>query len=71
MCVKAIEVSLAPLVVGGTAEALLAQGVPFVLASAYDHHGLEGAAALARVSMLGEKTDERRLLAALAQAVTA
>ena len=70
VCVKAVEF-LAPLVVGGTAEALRAQGVPFVLASAYDQHGLEAARALAGAPNLGKPTDERRLLAALAQAVTA
>ena len=48
---------------GGAAGA----GVPFVLASAYDHHGLAAVALAGRQP--GKPTDERRLLAALAQAV--
>ena len=51
------------------AEELRARGVPFVLASAYGHHGLAAVTALAGVPNLGKPTDERRLLAALAQAV--
>jgi two-component system, response regulator PdtaR len=51
------------------AEELRARGVPFVLASAYDSRGLTMVAALAEVPNLGKPTDERRLLAALAQAV--
>ena len=71
VCVKAIE-SLAPLVVGGTAEALRAQGVPFVLASAYDHARAGGGRALwqARPTSASPPTSGA-LLAALAQAVTA
>jgi two-component system, response regulator PdtaR len=51
------------------AEELRARGVPLVLASAYDSRGLTAAAALAEVPNLSKPTDERRLLAALAQAV--
>ena len=51
------------------AEELRARGVPFVLASAYGHHGLAAVTALAGVPNLGKPTDERLLLAALAQAV--
>ena len=53
---------------GGTVAARLrARGVPFVLASAYDRLG-PAAAALAGALNVGKPTDERRLLAALAQA---
>jgi DNA-binding response OmpR family regulator len=51
------------------AEELRARGVPFVLASAYDRHGPAVVPALAGVPNLGKPTDERRLLAVLAQAV--
>ena len=52
------------------AEELRARGVPFVLASAYNRHdGPAAVTALAGVPNLGKPTDERRLLAALAQAV--
>ena len=46
---------------------LRARGVPFVLASAY-HVPALAAAALAGALNVGKPTDERRLLAALAQA---
>ena len=52
------------------AEELRARRVPFVLASAYNRHdGPAAVTALAGVPNLGKPTDERRLLATLAQAV--
>jgi DNA-binding response OmpR family regulator len=50
------------------AEALRGSGVPFLLASAYDGPELV-AAGLAEAPNVGKPTSERRLLAALAQAV--
>ena len=66
--VAVLDVNLRGEPVMPVAEALRARGVPFVLASAYDRHGL-AAAALARAPAIGKPTDERRLLLALAQAV--
>ena len=67
--VALLDVNLRGEPVTPVAEELRARGVPFVLASAYDHHGLAAVTALAGVPNLGKPTDERRLLAALAQAV--
>ena len=64
-----LDVNLRGELVTPVAEALRAQDVPFVLASAYDSRGLTAVAALAEVPNVGKPTDERRLLAALAQAV--
>src|SRR4051812_27014215 len=67
--VALLDVNLRGELVTPVAEELQVQGVPFVLASAYDSHGLTAVAALAEMPNLGKPTDERRLLAALAQAV--
>ena len=67
--VALLDVNLRGEPVTPVAEALRARGVPFVLASAHDGHGL-GVAALAGAPSVGKPTDERRLLAALRQAVT-
>ena len=67
--VAVLDINLRGELVTPVAEELRARGVPFVLASAYDGHEL-GAAALAGVPAVGKPTDERRLLAALLQAVT-
>jgi two-component system, response regulator PdtaR len=67
--VALLDVNLRGEPVTPVAEELRARGVPFVLASAYDSRGLTAVAALAEVPNLGKPTDERRLLAALAQAV--
>ena len=67
--VALLDVSLRGELVTPVAEELRARGVPFLLASAYDGHGL-GVAALAEAPSVGKPTDERRLLAALRQAVT-
>ena len=64
-----LDVNLRGELVTPVAEELRARGVPFVLASAYDRHGLAAVTALAGAPNLGKPTDERRLLAALAQAV--
>jgi CheY-like chemotaxis protein len=66
--VALLDVNLGGEPVTPVAEALRARGVPFVLASAYDRHGL-AAAALAGAPNVGKPTGERRLLAALARAV--
>ena len=66
--VALLDVNLGGELVTPVAEELRARGVPFVLASAYDRHGLT-AAALAGALNVGKPTDERRLLAALARAV--
>ena len=65
--VALLDVNLGGEPVTPVAAELRARGVPFVLASAYDHLGL-AAAALAGAPSVGKPTDERRLLAALAQA---
>jgi CheY-like chemotaxis protein len=66
--VALLDVNLRGELVTPVAEELRARGVPFVLASAYDRLG-PAAAALAGAPAVGKPTDERRLLAALAQAV--
>ena len=66
--VALLDVNLRGELVTPVAEELRARGVPFVLASAYDRHGL-AAVALAGAPNVGKPTDERRLLAALARAV--
>ena len=63
-----LDVNLQDELVTPVAAALRARGVPFVLASAYERVDLL-VPALAGVPNLGKPTDERRLLAALAQAV--
>jgi CheY-like chemotaxis protein len=67
--VALLDVNLRGEPVTPVAEELRARGVPFVLASAYDRLG-PAAAALAGALNVGKPTDERRLLAALAQAAT-
>jgi two-component system, response regulator PdtaR len=67
--VALLDINLRGEPVTPVAEELRARGVPLVLASAYDSRGLTAVAALAEVPNLGKPTDERRLLAALAQAV--
>jgi two-component system, response regulator PdtaR len=66
--VALLDLNLRGELVTPVAEELRARGVPFVLASAYDGHKL-GVAALAKAPSIGKPTDERRLLAALRQAV--
>jgi CheY-like chemotaxis protein len=67
--VALLDVNLRGELVTPVAEELRARGVPFMLASAYDRLG-PAAAALAGALNVGKPTDERRLLAALAQAAT-
>jgi DNA-binding response OmpR family regulator len=67
--VALLDVNLRGELVTPVAEELRARGVPFVLASAYDGHEL-GVVALATAPNVGKPIDERRLLAALLQAVT-
>ena len=67
--VALLDVNLKDEMVTPVAEALRARGVPFVLASAYDRTQLLSAAVLAAAPNVGKPTSERRLLAALAQAV--
>ncbi len=66
--VALLDINLQGELVTPVAEELRARGVPFVLASAYDGHKL-GVVALAKAPSIGKPTDERRLLAALRQAV--
>lgn len=66
--VALLDVNLKGELVTPVAEALRARGVPFVLASAYDRAQLS-AEVLAMAPNVGKPTSERRLLAALAQAV--
>ncbi len=66
--VALLDVNLGGELVTLVAQELRARGVPFVLASAYDGHEL-GVVALAKAPSVGKPTDERRLLAALLQAV--
>jgi two-component system, response regulator PdtaR len=66
--VALLDVNLGGELVTPVAEALRARGVPFVLASAYDRADLV-APALVGVPNVGKLIDEKRLLAALAQAV--
>jgi CheY-like chemotaxis protein len=63
-----LDVNLRGETVTPVAEALRTRGVPFMLASAYDRSDLV-APALAGVVNLGKPVSDRRLLAALAQAV--
>ena len=67
--VALLDVNLRGELVTPVAEELRAQGVPFMLASAYNDHRLAAVAALAGAFNVGKPTDERRLLAALVQAV--
>ena len=67
--VAVLDVDLRGEPVTPVAAELRARGVPFVLASAY-HVPALAAAALAGAPNVGKPTDERRLLAALAQAAT-
>ena len=66
--VALLDVNLRGELVTPVAAELRARGVPFVLASAY-HVPALAAAALAGALNVGRPTDERRLLAALLQAV--
>ena len=66
--VALLDVDLRGKPVAPVAAELRARGVPFVLASAYDGPGLREAV-LAGAPAVGKPTDERRLLAALLQAV--
>jgi len=68
--VALLDVNLRGEMVTPVAEELRAQGVPFVLASAYDHHGVASVAILAAAPNVGKPTDEQRLLATLAHAMT-
>jgi CheY-like chemotaxis protein len=67
--VALLDMNLRGEMVTPVAEALRARGVPFVLASAYARAQLPSAAVLAGVPNVGKPTSERRLLAALAQAM--
>ena len=66
--VALLDVNLGGEPVTPVAEALRVRGVPFVLASAY-HVPAQAAAALAGAPNIGKPTNERRLLAALLQAM--
>jgi two-component system, response regulator PdtaR len=66
--VALLDINLRGELVTPVAEELRARGVPFVLASAYDDHEL-AVLALARAPNVGKPTNERRLLAALLQAM--
>jgi CheY-like chemotaxis protein len=68
--VALLDVNLQGELVTPVAEQLRARGVPFVLASAYPSPG-RMAAALAGAPAVGKPIAERRLLAALAQALDA
>ena len=67
--VALLDVNLKGEMVTPVAEALRARGVPFVLASAYGSAQLLSAAVLAAAPKVSKPTSERRLLAALAEAV--
>jgi two-component system, response regulator PdtaR len=67
--VALLDVNLQGELVTPVAEQLRARGVPFVVVSAYRDPG-RMAAALAGAPAVGKPIDERRLLAALRQAVT-
>jgi two-component system, response regulator PdtaR len=67
--VAVLDVNLRGEPVTPVAEALRAQGVPFVLASAYDRVD-QMAVPLAGVPNVGKPFDEGRLLAALTRAAT-
>jgi two-component system, response regulator PdtaR len=66
--VALLDINLRGELVTPVAEELRARGVPFVLASAYDDHEL-AVLALAKAPNVGKPTNERRLLAALLQAM--
>jgi CheY-like chemotaxis protein len=68
--VALLDVSLSGELVTPVAEELRAQGVPFVVVSAYHNPGLM-AATLAGVTAVGKPVAERHLLAALTQALHA
>lgn len=68
--VALLDVNLRGRMVTPVAEALRARGVPFVLASAYQHADA-AAPGLAGAPNVGKPTSERRLLAALREAVRA
>jgi DNA-binding response OmpR family regulator len=67
--VALLDLNLQGQLVTPVAEQLRARGVPFVVVSAYRNPG-RMAAALAGAPAVGKPIDERRLLAALRQAVT-
>lgn len=67
--VALLDVNLQGEMVTPVADALRIQGVPFVVASAYEEAEL-AAMNLVGMSQVPKPTDERRLLAALADAVT-
>jgi two-component system, response regulator PdtaR len=67
--VALLDINLRGELVTPVAEQLRARGVPFVVVSAYPSPG-RMAAALAGAPAVGKPIDERRLLAALLQAVT-
>jgi len=67
--VALLDVNLRGELVTPVAAALRARGVPFVLASAYGSAQLLSAAVLAAAPKVSKPTSERRLLAALAEAV--
>jgi two-component system, response regulator PdtaR len=67
--VALLDVTLRDGTVTRVAEALRAQNVPFVVASAYDRPELVGGEILSGAPNVGKPTEERRLLAALAQAI--
>jgi two-component system, response regulator PdtaR len=66
--VALLDINLRGELVTPVAEELRARGVPFVLASAYDDREL-AVLALARAPNVGKPANERRLLAALLQAM--
>ena len=65
--VALLDVSLRNEFVTSVAETLKARGVPFVIASAYEKPEQFGGEVLAGAANVGKPTNERRLLAALAQ----
>ena len=65
--VALLDINLRGELVTPVAEELRARGVPFLLASAYDGHEL-AVVPLAKAPNVGKPTNERCLLAALAQA---
>lgn len=67
--VAVLDVTLRDGSVTRVAEALRAQNVPFVVASAYNRPEHVGGEILAGAPNVGKPTEERRLFAALAQAV--
>ena len=69
--VAVLDVSVADGNVAPVAEALKARHAPFVIASAYEQPERFGGEALAGAHNVGKPTPERRLIAALAQAMRA